>query len=336
MDNVVNDLTVHQTLANGNAILIFYDIFVLCLFLFEVFLYINREHYKALLRKNMEAGTRIRPVRRYLLKLTRYYDRHGLLTVNALLLIISVIAISMSHMVTVREILGLVATFIVFIVIMYFVQKLFVGLDQFEDDMVSRYVDVIFYLLLGHSFVYFASFVSRPSLLLTFIGLLFALFLCFSVMIRAIINPNILMKPTNERRRNREAFGIIKGMGALMGCELGILYLMIYSCWKTNPFFFQHATERPLDYLDLLYYLFVSFSTIGYGDIFPVRVEGMFYSQFTAIVISVTSIFSTACFVGAIISGAYSIGQQNREKQAREEDAQEKQIDQTIKKEEES
>ena len=48
MDNVVNDLTVHQTLANGNAILIFYDIFVLCLFLFEVFLYINREHYKAL------------------------------------------------------------------------------------------------------------------------------------------------------------------------------------------------------------------------------------------------------------------------------------------------
>lgn len=57
MDNVVNDLTVHQTLANGNAILIFYDIFVLCLFLFEVFLYINREHYKALLRKNMEAGT---------------------------------------------------------------------------------------------------------------------------------------------------------------------------------------------------------------------------------------------------------------------------------------
>ena len=27
MDNVVNDLTVHQTLANGNAILIFYDIY---------------------------------------------------------------------------------------------------------------------------------------------------------------------------------------------------------------------------------------------------------------------------------------------------------------------
>lgn len=335
MDNVVNDLTVHQTLANGNTILFFYDIFVLCLFLFEVFLYINREHYKALLRKNMEEGIRIRPVRRYLLKMTRYYDRHGLLTVNALLLVISVIAISMSHMVTLREVLGLAVSFIIFIVVMYFVQKLFVGLDQFKDDMVSRYVDVIFYLLMGHFFVYFASFVSRPDLFLTFIGLLFALFLCFTVMIRAIINPNILMKPTNERRRNREAFGIIKGMGALMGCELGILYLMIYSCWKTNPFFFQHATERPLDYLDLLYYLFVSFSTIGYGDIYPVRVDGMFYSQLTAIVISITSIFSTACFIGSIISGAYSIGQQNRENQIKE-DEKEALINQTIEKEEKS
>ena len=149
MDNVVNDLTVHQTLANGNAILIFYDIFVLCLFLFEVFLYINREHYKALLRKNMEAGTRIRPVRRYLLKLTRYYDRHGLLTVNALLLVISVIAISMSHMVTVREILGLVATFIIFIVIMYFVQKLFVGLDPVSYTHPDVYTRQILALLVS-------------------------------------------------------------------------------------------------------------------------------------------------------------------------------------------
>lgn len=318
MNNVVNDLTVYQTLANGNTILFFYDLFVLCLFIFEVFLYINREHFKALLEKNKEEGKRIKPVRRFLLKLTRYYDNHGLITVTGLLLLISIIVISMSHTIAAAELLGLVVSFVVFFLVMYFVQKLFVGLDQFKDDMVSRYVDVIFYLILGHTFVYFATFISKPDLLLTFVGLLFALFLCFSVMIRAIINPNILMKPTHERRRNREAYGIIKGMGALMLCELAILYLLVYSCWETNPFFYHHINERALDVWDLLYYLFVSFSTIGYGDIVPIRAEGMFYSQFTAIVISVTSIFSTACFIGSIISGAYSIGLENRQKQEAE------------------
>ncbi|MEG0378917.1 MAG: ion channel, partial [Eubacterium sp.] len=199
---------------------------------------------------------------------------------------------------------------------MYFVQKIFVGLDQFKDAMVSRYVDVIFYILLGHYFVYFSPFVSKPDLFLTFVGLMFALLLCFAVMVRAIINPNILMKPTVERRKNKESYGIIKGMGALMGCELGVLYLMIFSCFKTSPEFYNHAGNRVLDVFDLLYYLFVSFSTIGYGDIYPVRFEGMFYSQFTAIVISITSIFSTACFVGAVVSGAYNIGRDHRQKEA--------------------
>ncbi|MEG0310509.1 MAG: ion channel [Eubacterium sp.] len=310
MDNVVNELTINQTLANGDTIIFFYDIFVLLLFFFELFLYINNERFE----KNIEKITseKIKPIRRFILKLTKYYDKHGLITVNTLLLVISIIVISSNHALTIQDIIGIIASFLSFFLIMYFVQKLFVGLDSFKDAMVSRYVDVIFYILLGHYFVYFSPFVSKPDLFLTFIGLMFALLLCFTVMIRAIINPNILMKPTQEFRKNRESLGIIKGMGALMGCEISVLYLMIFSCFKTDPSFYIHAGDRALDALDLLYYLFVSFSTIGYGDIYPVRFEGMFYSQFTAIVISITSIFSTACFVGAVVAGAYNISHDNR------------------------
>ncbi|MEG0378918.1 MAG: ion transport channel, partial [Eubacterium sp.] len=75
MNTVVNELTVDQTLANGNMILFIYDIFVLCLFFFELFLYINNERFKAEI--SQISIKKIKPIRRYLLKLTRYYDKHG-------------------------------------------------------------------------------------------------------------------------------------------------------------------------------------------------------------------------------------------------------------------
>ena len=315
MENVVNELTVRQTLADGSSILFFYDLFVLILFIFEFVLYINNEYsFKA-----FKEGKRIRPLAKTLLKVTDYYERHGMITVSTLLLMICMAAIIPAHVLELHETIALMASFILFFLLAYFVQKLFVGLDQFENNMVSRYVDVIFYILLGHYFIYFAPFISKPDLMLTFVGLVFALILCFTVMLRAIINPLILMKNAAIQWKNKESFGIIKGMGALIGCELGILYLMIFSCFKTHPDFYIHTTGRALDAWDLVYYLFVSFSTIGYGDIIPMRPEGMFYAMFTAMVISITSLFSTACFVGAVVSGAYTLSREKREKEGHSE-----------------
>lgn len=123
-------------------------------------------------------------------------------------------------------------------------------------------------------------------------------------MVRAIINPMVLVRPSRFKKKKKDALGILKGMGVLMVCVLTILYLMVFSCWSNNPGYYISTSGQPIDALDLIYYLFVAFSTIGFGDIVPVRADGLFYSRLVAITIAIASIFTTACFVGSVVAGA--------------------------------
>ena len=43
MNPFVNEFPMYETLANGNAIIMIYDLFILLLFLFELFLFYNKE-----------------------------------------------------------------------------------------------------------------------------------------------------------------------------------------------------------------------------------------------------------------------------------------------------
>ena len=79
---------------------------------------------------------------------------------------------------------------------------------------------------------------------------------------------------------------------------------MVYNCFKINPDFYAASFGRNLDAFDMFYYLVMTFATVGYGDISPVRVDGMIFSELVAIIIGLVSMFSTACFVGAVVSGA--------------------------------
>lgn len=302
MDPIINEFPVYQTLADGNAIIIIYDLFILFLFLFEIFLFYNKDRYieEVKLHKNKK----IKPFRRFLLKLVFNYESQGILTVTGILLIISLAVVSSHHKILVSELLGILGSFGIFIIIVFLVQHLFMRLDQFQDNVVSRFIDLIFYLILGHYFVLSADFIYPPALPLGLIGLFFALLLCFSVMIRAIANPSVIRSSVSKRRKYQETAGILKGMLVLVISEMGILYLMVYNCFKINPGFYVSNSDRSLDAFDMLYYMVVSFATIGYGDIHPIRIDGMFYGELVAMVIGLASMFSTACFVGAVVAGA--------------------------------
>lgn len=291
-------------LMSGDTIIFFYDLFVLCLFLFELFLYVNRKKLLLEFKENRKTGKPIPRFKRVLWKLVIYYDRHGVLTVNTILLIILLGTSLSSGAVGSGELLALACFTVSFMGIMYFTKRLFVGLDHFKDGLVGRCVDVVFYLILGHCFVSFSSFIEHPSLPLTLGGLLAALALCFLVMVRAIINPMVLVRPSRFKKKKKDALGILKGMGVLMVCVLTILYLMVFSCWSNNPGYYISTSGQPIDALDLIYYLFVAFSTIGFGDIVPVRADGLFYSRLVAITIAIASIFTTAFFVGSVVAGA--------------------------------
>lgn len=306
MNQMLTDLDISRDVANGSVILVIYDILVLCLFLFEIFLFYKKNH---IIDEGNQLKGSLTNFQKQIIKVSVTYSKHGYLFVNGLLLLLTLIVITFSHHMNSVEFLSVVISFLFFMLVMYFAQKLFVGFDQFKNVIVSKYINVIFYLIIAHFFVLFSPIFATPNLFLALLGLTFALLLCFGVMIRGIIDPHVLMKPAKRVRneRFRQSFGIMKGMIAMIACELTVLYLMVFACFRADPAFYIRGTGTAVDALDLLYYLFVSFSTIGYGDIHPVRVDGMFYSEFTAIVIAIASLFSTACFVGAIVSGATAV-----------------------------
>ncbi|WKY46703.1 potassium channel family protein [Eubacteriaceae bacterium ES3] len=305
MENLITDLPADQNLASGNAIIIAYDIFILCLFLFEMYLFKNRNHYKEKLKNDPKL--KLGPVRMFFLRLATSYHRRGMITAAAILFVISMIVINKHKLITASQLVGIGLSYLIFLTIVFFTQKFFVRLDQFQDDIVSRHVDLINYLILGHCFVLFSGMVIPPTLPIGLIGLVFALGLIFSVMIRAIANPHSIRSSVSMRRKNQETASILKGMLILVLCQLIILYLMVYNCYRIEPGFYYSDINRSLGAFDMLYYLIVSFSTIGYGDIFPVAVNGQVYSQIVAMIIGLSSLFSTACFVGAVVSGAAEV-----------------------------
>lgn len=292
--------TVNQNLANGNIIIIVYDLFILSLFALELFHYNNQDRFDINGKPKKKTG----PIRLFFLKLARSYQHNGVLTVTGLLFIISLIVVNIHHLISLMEIIGISITFIGFIAIIFLWQKVLMRLDRFQDDIVSRFVDIVLYIILGHGFVLVANFITPPTLPIGFIGLGFALILTFSVMVRAIANPLSIRSSISKHKLNQDTTGILKGMLVLIFCELAILYLMIYNCFLSNPDFYYSSIDRILDGFDMLYYLIVTFATIGYGDIHPVRFNGQIYSELVAIVIGLSSMFSTACFVAAVVAGA--------------------------------
>lgn len=305
---VISDITVTQKLINGNTVLIVYYVLIFALFVFELFLYYNSVTFKPDDEKKTVPGGKLR---RYFFRLYLHYREHGYMTINLILFITCMIMIFVNGHVDPREIVAIGASILIFSIIVRIVIRIFIGKNSYENESVARYINIIFYLLLGIYFCYFASFVSRPNLFLTYMGLLAALYLCFSVMLRAIFNPSILQKTTNDRLLYKEAYGILKGMFAILFCVILVLYMMVYSCWVTNPAFFTTSTDRVLDAWDMLFYTLSDFGT-GTGDVIAMRPDGSYYAEFAVTVISLSSMFTTACFVGAVISSANTIARNTR------------------------
>ena len=79
------------------------------------------------------------------------------------------------------------------------------------------------------------------------------------------------------------------------------------------------ALRLKINAFDMFYYLVMTFATVGYGDISPVRVDGMIFSELVAIIIGLVSMFSTACFVGAVVAGAAQMSWNQTENTDQEE-----------------
>lgn len=302
---VIKDITVSQKLLDGNTILVVYYVLIFLFFVLEYLLATNALRYN---KKRSQKGE-IHPI---MLLFYRFYQRfqgNSYITINMILFITCTVMILINGNVQPREIVAVSVSILLFSWFIQLFRNIFLGTENYENESVTNYINLIFYILLGTYFCYFVSFLSRPNLLIAYTGLLIALYMTFSVMLRAIFNPQILQRKTSSNVLYSTAYGILKGMFAMLILELLILFMMVYACWTTNNDFYTSTVGRTLDAWDMLYYMLISFSTIGYGDIVPMRPDGSMFAEFTAMVIALSSFFSTACFAGAVISSANSIAQ---------------------------
>lgn len=89
--------------------------------------------------------------------------------------------------------------------------------------------------------------------------------------------------------------------GALILMMLIVLNLFLAVVMISNLFdhaYINVATAAPVTNVDLLYYTVISFTTIGYGEIVPQRLE----SKVMAILIAYTSVMCLVIFVSAILA----------------------------------
>lgn len=311
LNRIINRFTTVQRVVDGNQVLWFYYGLILVFFLFDIFF---RAHVHKMAKNgnlNVEDG---------LVRFFKIYTKHGFILVNIILYIFSIILTIANEGFNFDFLITVTLSLVIFTLLMKLLLAIFVNEDSYKNAMFYRSLNIVCYMILGNYFVFFVPFIKYPHLITAFTGLMVGLAFCFYIMIQAIFNPEILRENDDNNEKYAEAFGILKGMLAVLVCILLLEYMMVYATFRVHPELYQTGEGRILNGWDMLYFLIISFTTIGYGDVYPVRMGGMFYAEYASIIIGLTSMFISACFISAVISTANGIAQSNKKKNSTEDE----------------
>jgi|GEM_PF-6022697 len=181
-------------------------------------------------------------------------------------------------------------------------------LNKISSYKIRTLFAYIYMLIISNSLYLLFKHKENNEFLLTYIGLFISIILIFIIIKSSIFNPYILKQNTN-RGIDSSIFG---STIFIIVTIILILYMMVYSTYMYDNRLYYYSNSNTINWFDLLYYTFISFTTIGYGDIHPIRAQGFPLSQIVAILISIMSFVSLSCFLTVILSAITRRGEDGK------------------------
>lgn len=137
-------------------------------------------------------------------------------------------------------------------------------------------------------------------------GLVICYILNMQIIFRIIKNPFCIIEDKNKSIYENKVLIVFSSFLILI---MIILNTYLFVLWSYFSFEGAYSCCGSVTKWDLLYYTIISFTTVGYGDIYP----AIFASQAVAVLISITSVICLVVFISAILSVKNDIFQKGQD-----------------------
>lgn len=136
----------------------------------------------------------------------------------------------------------------------------------------------------------------RKNLFFLFSGLVLCYILNIQILFKIVRNPFCIVEDKNKQENVNRVLILFNSLLIIL---MIIINMYLFVLWAYFSFEGSYqCNEGIITKWKLLYYTIISFTTVGYGDIYPTTFEG----QAVAILISITSVICLIIFVSSILS----------------------------------
>ena len=177
-------------------------------------------------------------------------------------------------------------------------------LGHIKDQKIFLKMTISFLLLVLFTFFCMASENEmRENLPYLLLGLITCYVLNIQILLKVIQNPFCLIGNKKQYRSEDKVLITFTSILILLMFVVNMYLLVLWTYYSHDGAYCCSMAGGEITKWKLLYYTIISFTTIGYGDIYP----AIFESQIVAILIAITSVLCLIVYVSSVISAKNEI-----------------------------
>lgn len=136
----------------------------------------------------------------------------------------------------------------------------------------------------------------RENLLFLFVGLVLCYILNMQILLKIVRNPFCIIEDKNKQESEKRVLILFSSILIILMIIINMYLLVLWTYFSFEGAY--QCNGGLITKWKLMYYTIISFTTVGYGDIFPITFE----SQAVAVLISITSVICLIIFVSSLLS----------------------------------